>query len=133
MAEITIKNLKQRHIEAFLAARRDIKNKRAGLDPESFAASLASFAVQLSSKKLTTEQYDTALAQFVNGMNGVYERRQEITQAEQDGVNVRAAARCGWFDELDADDVGDLEAWRVDQLSTEIVDLFNEAVTVPEN
>lgn len=133
MPDITIKDLKQRHIEEFLKARRDILNQSAGLDADGFATSLAGFAVQLAKKGLESEQYDTALAEFVRGLGAVQERAQDVTNAEEDGLRVRAAARCGWFDDLEEEGVGDLEPWRVDQLSDEIATRFNDAMTVPEN
>lgn len=133
MAEITIEDLRQRHIEAFLEARRAIKEGIANLNTEAYAVALLGFATELAKQKLDSEKYRASLAEFASGLVALDERRGDITQAEQDGVNVRAAARCGWFDDLDEDDVGDLEPWRVDQLSTEIIGRFNDAMTVPEN
>jgi len=133
MAEITIKDLKQRHIEDFLRARRDIQVGRAELNQQSYSDALVGFAAALIKKKVEGDEFRDALAKFVEGLLAMGEREQALTIIEEAGVRVRAAARCEWFDDLDEDDVGDLPAWEVDQLSDTVADAFNEAMTVPKN
>jgi len=133
MAEITIKDLRQRHIEAFLKARRDIAAGRAGLTPEGYSDALVGFAGQLIKQQVEGEQFTATLGKFVEGLLAMQERQRALTAIEEAGVRVRAAARCGWFDGLDEDDVGDMHGWEVDQLSDAVAERFNEAMTVPKN
>jgi len=132
MPEITIKDLRQRHIEDFLRERRNIANDSAGLDADKFAAALVAFARE-AAKSLDGTDFASAMSEYVRGLTAIHEQRDTLTAIEEDGVRVRAAARCGWFDGLDEGDVPGLEPWRVDQLSTEIAERFNEARTAPKN
>ena len=133
MAEIVIKDLRQRHIEDFLKERREIQAGLSGLTPASFGDALVGFAAALKKAVIEKEEYNVTLAQFVTGLISLDERRTEISQVEMNCVNVQAAIRCEWFDDLAEDAVGDLEAWRVTELSNEITALINDALTVPKN
>jgi len=134
MAEITIKDLKQRHIEEFLAARRAIRNDRMRLTPKDFGEVLATFAVTLAKKELKPEQYATALDRYVQGLGLLAQQREELSGPEEDGLRVRAAARCGWFgNDMTEDGVGDLAAWEVDALSNAVTETFNAAYEIPKN
>lgn len=133
--DITITDLRQRHIEEFLRARRDIRAGIADLTPGEYADVLVGFAQSLAKKKITGEEYAATLTQYVNGLVAMQEQHSgEITVTEEDGIRVRAAARCGWFgDGLDEDGVDDLYGWQVDELSDKVTEAFNEALTVPKN
>lgn len=133
MAEITITDLRQRHIEDWLAARRDVRAGKANLTPQGFSTALVGFATTLAKKQIEGEEFRAALDSFVRGLLAMQEQREALSAYEENGVRVRAAARCGWFDELDEGAVGDLQPWEVDQLSDAVTDAFNEAVTVPKN
>ncbi len=134
MTEITIKDLKQRHIEAFLKARREIKEGYADFNAETFAAALSNLAVELEKKAIDKDKFNVTLAQYTQGLLAMDERRGELSAAEMDGVSVRAAARCGWFgDDLKEEDVPELTPYEVDRLSTAVADTFNAAYEVPKN
>lgn len=133
MPEITIKDLRQRHIEAFLRARREIRNGWNDIGADELATTLVGFATELGKAKLEADKYRAVIQEFVQGLAKREERRGEISAAEEDGIRVRAAARCEWFDDLDEDDVPDLKAWEVDQLSDQIAGEVNAAYEVPKN
>lgn len=133
MADITIKDLKQRHIEDFLRARRDIQIGQSDLGPKDYSDALVGFAAALVKKKVEGDAFREALGKFVEGLLAMQERRAGLTAIEESGVRVRAAARCGWFEELTEDGVGDLAGWEVDQLSDAVAERFNEAMTVPKS
>lgn len=133
MTEFAIKDLKQRHIEAFHQAQRDVKAGRASLDADSYGEQLAAFVAELSKAGVKPEQFQAALAEFGRGVMALDARQNELTGRESEGVRVRAACRCGWFEELSEDDVGDLEPWRVSQLDDEIVERYKAAYDVPKN
>lgn len=132
--DITITDLRQRHIEDWLKARRDIRAGIADLTSGEYADTMVGFAQSLVKKKITGDEYAVTLEKFVNGLLALREARGEITVTEEDGIRVRAAARCGWFgDELDEDGVSDLYAWQVDELADKVTETFNEALAVPKN
>lgn len=134
MPTIIIEDLRQRHIEDFLRARRDVRNGWTALDTDRLMAAILSFAKQLGKADLEADKYSTALREAVQALGRRAERQDQVTAIEEDGIRLRAAIRCGWFgDELTEDDVGDLHGWEVDQLSTAVAERFNEAMTVPKN
>ncbi len=134
MPDITIKGLKQRHIEEFLEARREIKLGIADTDARAFATALMGFAMELAKQGLKPEQYNATITEYAQGVTRIESRRGELTAAEEDGIRVRAAVRVGWFgDELVEDDIAEMEPWRVDQLADAVAEKFNEAFEVPEN
>jgi len=133
MADITIGNLTQRQLEDFLQAERDVEAGRSGMGPQQFSEALAGFATALLKEEMDPQQYNIALGKFVEGLALFGQRRDDLKQIERDGARVRAAARCGWFDDLDEEAVNDMAPWEVDQLGTAVLDRCNEAVTVPKN
>jgi len=133
MAEIKIKELKQRHVEHFLRTRREIQAGMSGLTPQGYGDALVGFAGALKAQKLEPGEFAVTLEKYVTGLLKIDEQKSDITQLEMNGVNVRSAARLDWFDDLVEAAVDDMEPWRVIQLSDEIIQLYNDALTVPKD
>lgn len=133
MAELAIEKLKQRHIEGFLEAVRDLRRSKISVTPEQLSASMTDFAVALMKAKVEGGEFAHALAEYRRGLLEIEKRASDLTVPEEDGVRVRAAARCEWFSDFDEDDVDDMEPWRVDELSSQITEAFNAAMEMPKN
>jgi hypothetical protein len=134
MPDIKIEKLTQRQLEEFVQARRDIVAGRAALTPESFADALLAFATELTKQELEPDEFKAALNTYRQGVFELDQRSAEVSVHEEEGIRVRAAARCGWFgDALAEEDVGDFEPWRVSQIDDDIVAFYKKATTAPKN
>ncbi len=125
-------DLRQRDVESFFQQRRQIKAGLTGIAPVQFRDEMVAFIKSLHQVKgLKTPEFTAAIAEFSAGLRIARERAGTLTGPETNGLDVRAAAGCGWLDEVTSEGVGDLRPAEVVRLAGEIGDLLEEAYKIP--
>lgn len=126
-------DLRQRDVEEFFQRRREIKAGLTGIAPAQFRDEMVAFVKSLHQevKDLKAAQFTAVIAEFSAGLRIARERAGTLTGPERNGLDVRAAAGCGWLGEMTGDGVGDLHPGEVTRLASEIGDLLAEAYKIP--
>lgn len=130
--KIDLLEIRQRDVEAFFQQRRQIKAGLTGIAPGQFHVEMIAFIKSLHQVKgLKIPEFTAAIAEFSAGLRIARERAGTLTGPETNGLDVRAAAGCGWLDEVTLEGVGDLRPGEVTRIASEIGDLLTEAYKIP--
>jgi hypothetical protein len=125
-------DLRQRHIEAFFMAQREIRDGRLSMPVKSLADAVAGFLKQLAGMDIRPGTPDFALVfgEFASTLRATHQPRRALTKAEDTGVIVRAAARSGLVEALAEDAVGDMAPAVVVWLANEVDQAIGRAYAI---
>lgn len=125
-------DLRQRDVEAFFMAQREIRDGRLSMPVKSLADAVAGFLRQLADMDIRpgTPDFSTVFGEFSSTLRATHQPRRAITKAEETGVTTRAAARCGIVEGLAEADVADMRPAVVLWLANEVDQAIGRAYAI---
>ncbi len=136
MPKLDLSDLRQRDVEAFYRASRDIRTGLSNVTPEAYSEQIVKFVANLhkAAGDMEAESLQATVREFSNGLLLMSQRRDTFTSTEVVGVTVRAMARLGWLGEdVSEDDVGDMRPGDVTAFSDQFNALLEAAYEIPKN
>jgi hypothetical protein len=127
-------DFRQRDVEDFFAAVRQIQNGIQGTTPEILEGAAVGFLAALQKNKVKLADADhmaVALREYLGALREMQDRAGAISSPEFVGGIVRAAARCGWLEGIAEDGVPDLPPNAVTWLSEAIQREVAQSYEVP--
>ena len=133
MAATVLEDIRQRHIDAYWTAERDIIDGRQSLDPPGLAGALVAFAVAVQSGKVKPDekQYNALLGEFASTLRWRTQRNSRLKDAEYVGVAVRAGIRAGIITGVREDDVDEMLPRDVTALCQQLTEAVKAVSVVP--
>jgi len=133
MADYTLKSdLRQRDIEAFFKARREIEAGCLEVPATQLAAQLVELlqSVRSAGLKPGTPEFLQVFQEFARELR-MRQAPAQLSGPEATGVSVRAAIRAGWLSGLDEGVVGELKPAIVRDLAQKVDDSLRAAYNLP--
>ena len=125
--------LRQRDIEAFFRARRDIQAGINRQDARELSSVIVDFIrdVQDAGVKPGSTAFSTVFREFSGKVQALRSIAGDLTGPENNGLDVRAAIRAEWLTDITQEEVDDLHPAAVVWLATEINNTLGKAFEVP--
>ena len=125
--------LRQRDVEAFFHARRNIQ---AGIDQQDMrelSGVMVGFIrdVQGAGVKLGSPDFTTVFREFSGKIQALRSTSGNLAGPEKNGLDVRTAIRCEWLTGITESEVDDLHPAAVTWLASEINEAFSTAYEIP--
>lgn len=125
-------DLRQRDVEAFFMAQREIRDGRLSLPIKALAEAVAGFLKQLADMNIRpgTPDFATVFGEFSSTLRATHQPRRALTKAEDTGITIRAAARCGLVAGLAEDAVAEMRPAVVLWLAGEVDQAIGRAYSI---